>query len=177
MNLAISLVEKLRAQFRSEEIKIGLFSNIQDVLDEAIDMYIAEGQPEQAFLISEKSRARTLLDMVRNRVSLSTGTAVFADPTRNVADLKQIQSSLAANTALVVYHSNPARTYAWIIRKDSIKNVALQEGRAGLEQKIRQLQKQITQRENVGVAGAQLVVARDALVNFQSSTGQSEARI
>ena len=149
MNLAIALVEKLRAQFRSEEIKIGLFSNVQDVFDEAIDMYIVEGRHEQAFLISEKSRARTLLDMVRNRVSLSTGTAVFADPTRSVADLKQIQAGLAANTALVVYHSNPARTYAWIIRKDSIKNVTLPEGRAGLEQKIRQLQKQITQRENV----------------------------
>jgi len=149
MNQAITLVETLRAQFRSEEIKIGLFSNLQDVLDEAIDMYMAQGQPEQAFRISEKSRARTLLDMVRNRVSLSSGSAVFSDPTRNVADLKQIQAVLPANTAMVVYHSNPLRTYAWVIRKDDIKSFTVPETRTSLEQKIRQFRVQIIQRDNI----------------------------
>lgn len=148
MDQAIALVETLRAQFRSEEIKVGLFSNVQDVLDEAIDMYMAQGQAEKALLISEKSRARALLDMVRNRVSLSSGTAVFADPTRNVAELKQIQASVPANTAVVVYHNNPIHTYAWVIRKEGIQSYTLQEGRSGLEQKIRQVRTQITQREN-----------------------------
>jgi len=148
MNQAIALVETLRAQFRSEEIKIGLFSNLQDVLDEAIDMHMAQGQPEQAFLISEKSRARTLLDMVRNRVSLSSGATVFADPTRNVADLKQIQAALPAGTAMAVYHSNPLRTYAWVIRKDDIKAFTLPEARASLEQRVRQFRNQIIQRDN-----------------------------
>jgi len=151
MKQAVSLVESVRAQFHSEEIKIGLFSNVQDVLDEAIDMYMAEGQSEQAFLISEKSRARTLLDMVRNRVSLSSGSAVFADPTRNVADLRQIQAAVPINTAMVVYHSNPMRSYAWVIRKDGIKTITLQEGRTSLEKKIRQLRQQISQRDNTDV--------------------------
>lgn len=140
---AITVAEGLRAQFRSEEIKIGLFSDVQDVFDDAIDMYMAEGKPEQALLISEKSRARALLDMVRNRVTLSNGTEAFADPLRKVADIKQIQAAVPSNTAMVVFHSNPQHTYAWVIHKGGVKALTIEESRAGLANKVRQLQQQI----------------------------------
>ena len=58
---AVSQAEAVRASFHSEEIKIGLFSNVQDIFDDAIDMYMASGKPKQALIISEKSRARALL--------------------------------------------------------------------------------------------------------------------
>jgi len=148
---AISSAESLRAEFRSEEIKVGLFSNIQTIFDEAINMYMAEGKYEQALLISEKSRARALLDMVRNRVSLSNGTKSFADPMRQVAEVKQIQSSIPKNTDMVVFHSNPKRTYAWVINKKSVKAVILEESRSGLANKVRQLQRKIRYAGNIDV--------------------------
>ena len=156
MEQAIDVIESLRAQFRSEEIKIGLFSNTQDVFDEAIDMYMSEGKPKQALLVSEKSRARALLDMVRNRVSLSDGTTAFSDPLRKVAGAQQIQASIPANTEMVVFHSNPQRTYAWVINKNSLRAVTLDEGRAGLTNKVRQLREQIQQAGDVSVKAKEL---------------------
>jgi CHAT domain-containing protein len=146
---AVDMAEHLRAQFRSEEIKIGLFNNMQDVFDEAIDMHMAAGDTAKALHISEKSRARALLDMVRNRVSLSNGTAVFADPSRQVADPQQIQAALPENTAMVVYHSNPAHTFAWVVRKTGIQAVTIDEGRDSLARKIRQMRLLISQRGNI----------------------------
>jgi len=148
INEAVSLAEEVRARFRSEEIKIGLFSNLQDVFDEAIDMHMAEGLTGQALLISEKSRARALLDMVRNRVSLSDGTKAFSDPLRKVAGREQIQAALPADTALVVYHSNQEKSYAWVVRKGGIKAVTLPQGRDSLARTIRQLRTVISQRGN-----------------------------
>lgn len=168
---AVARAEAMRAQFRSEEIKIGLFSNVQDVFDEAIDMYMAEGKSEQALLISEKSRARALLDMVRNRVSLSNGTDAFADPMRKVASLKDIQATVPAKSALVVYHSNPKRTYVWVIRKDGVKSVTLEKGRSGLANMVRQLQQQIRQRGDTNTPTKelyQLLIAPLALKKNES---------
>ena len=96
MQKAVAQVDTVRAQFRSEEIKIGLFSNVQDVLDEAIDMHMAQGQTEQALLISEKSRARSLLDQFRACVRSADMSAVrhAVATTRNVPGRPSSQRSI-----------------------------------------------------------------------------------
>ena len=55
---AIGEFERARAQFRSDDFKMGLFSDAQDVFERAIALRDRLGQTEQAFDISERSRAR-----------------------------------------------------------------------------------------------------------------------
>jgi len=140
---AIATTESLRAKFRSEEIKVGLFGNVQDVFDDAIEMAMQQGQHARALHLSEKSRARALLDMVRNRVTFSDGSDAFADPLRAITGLDQIQAALSKDKTLVVYHSTTKQTFAFVITQKNLKAVTIPLGRDPLANKVRQLQNQI----------------------------------
>jgi hypothetical protein len=65
INHALDGVDQARSRFRSEEFKIGLFSDLQSVFDRAIGLHLAAGDARGAFDVSERSRARALLDAVR----------------------------------------------------------------------------------------------------------------
>ncbi len=65
---AVDDSEKIRARFRSDEFKTGLFGDTQTVFEEAIALTLETGDYESAWNLSERSRARALLDVVRNRV-------------------------------------------------------------------------------------------------------------
>src|SRR5690606_7230860 len=67
---AIAIFDKARSKFRSDEFKMGLFSDLQAVFERAIGLHSKLGQPAQAFDISERSRARALLDAVAGRAEL-----------------------------------------------------------------------------------------------------------
>src|SRR3546814_3917266 len=64
---ALASFDQVRARFRSEEFKMGLFSDLQKVFERAIGLYTELDQPARAFDISERSRARALLDSVSDR--------------------------------------------------------------------------------------------------------------
>src|SRR3546814_1786101 len=55
---ALASFDQVRARFRSEEFKMGLFSDLQKVFERAIGLYTELDQPARAFDISERSRAR-----------------------------------------------------------------------------------------------------------------------
>src|SRR3546814_144060 len=68
---ALASFDQVRARFRSEEFKMGLFSDLQKVFERAIGLYTELDQPARAFDISERSRARALLDSVSDRGEVS----------------------------------------------------------------------------------------------------------
>ena len=61
---ALTEFERARARFRSDEFKMGLFSDAQEAFERAIALHDKLGQVERAFDISERSRARALLDSI-----------------------------------------------------------------------------------------------------------------
>ena len=111
---AIDTFDRARAQFRSDEFKMGLFSDLQAVFERAIVLNDKLGQPARAFDISERSRARALLDAVAGRADLKgdTGAAM---------DAAQLQAMLAPDEVVVAYHTLPDRLVAWVLSRDGVR--------------------------------------------------------
>ncbi|MBN8749374.1 MAG: CHAT domain-containing protein [Variovorax sp.] len=111
---AIGSVDQVRSRFRSEEFKMGLFSDLQSVFERAVGLYSDVGDAQRAFEISERSRSRALLDAVRGRAKVSEQAAA-------TVDLATLQRSLKADERVVEFHSLPERLQVWVIAPDSIK--------------------------------------------------------
>ena len=114
LDQAIDGADQVRSRFRSEEIKMGLFSDLQSIFERAIDAAVVEGNAARAFEISERSRSRALLDAMRGR-------ARVGDALDGVMTLSAIQSGLASDERLVVFHSLPKRLAMWVIGPQDIR--------------------------------------------------------
>ncbi|MBN8716874.1 MAG: CHAT domain-containing protein [Xanthomonadales bacterium] len=116
LDQAIDEFDKARAQFRSDEFKMGLFSDLQSVFERAIALHSRLGQPAQAFDISERSRARALLDAVAGRAQIDRGEAAALD-----ADT--LRAMLRPDEVVVAYHTLPDRLLAWVLTRDGVREV------------------------------------------------------
>src|SRR3546814_17301149 len=87
---------------------MGLFSDLQKVFERAIGLYTELDQPARAFDISERSRARALLDSVRDRgevAAVASQALAVAAP----------QPPLTADEPVVAYHPLPDRPPVWMV--------------------------------------------------------------
>ncbi|MDE2406811.1 MAG: CHAT domain-containing protein [Xanthomonadaceae bacterium] len=116
LDQAIAVFDKARSQFRSDEFKMGLFSDLQAVFERAIALHGKLGQPDQAFDISERSRSRALLDAVAGRADIDRGEAA-------ALDAKTLQAMLKPDEAVVAYHTLPDRLVAWVLTRDGVREV------------------------------------------------------
>ncbi|OOG55684.1 hypothetical protein B0E48_13400 [Rhodanobacter sp. C03] len=111
---ALDGLDQVRAQFRSEEFKIGLFSDVQSVFAQAIDLYSQMGDSATAFDLSERSRSRALLDEVRDRAKLAPGVA-------STIPVAELQKQLHADERVVEFHSLPDRLLVWVVGDDGLR--------------------------------------------------------
>lgn len=111
---AIEATERVRAKFRSEEFKTGLFGNIQGIFEQAIGLAVDENRFGDAFLLAEQSRGRALLDTVRNRTGTDVGIAAL-----NKLDM--LQQALRPNEVIVEYFLLPDRLVTWSVRSSGIQ--------------------------------------------------------
>lgn len=114
--------ESIRARFRSEEFKTGLFSDTQTVFEHAIAMAAEDGDYALAWRLSERSRARALLDVVRNRVASGVDTRQLNGDALSLDDVRR---ALRPDEALVEFHSLPREMIVWVIRGDGLKGYTL----------------------------------------------------
>jgi CHAT domain-containing protein len=114
---ALGVFEQARSQFRSDEFKMGLFSDLQNVFERAIGMYSRLGRPAQAFDISERSRARALLDAVSGRADVKAEHSA-------ALDAASLQRMLRADEVVVAYHALPDRLTAWVLSNEGVREVA-----------------------------------------------------
>lgn len=118
LDQAIDVFDKARAKFRSDEFKMGLFSDLQVVFERAIGMHTRLGEPAKAFDISERSRARALLDAVAGRAEIGNGEAI-------ALDAATLQTMLRPDEVVVAYHALPDRLMAWVLSNDGVREVPL----------------------------------------------------
>ncbi|SAK86065.1 CHAT domain protein [Caballeronia hypogeia] len=114
--------ESIRARFRSDEFKTGLFSDTQTVFEETIALVVEDGDYPLAWTLSERSRSRALLDVVRNRLDKNVDATQLNGRTLSLAD---VRATLAPGEAIVEYHSLPDRMIAWVVRADGITGFTL----------------------------------------------------
>ncbi|MFC0591248.1 CHAT domain-containing protein [Ottowia pentelensis] len=112
---ALDGVDQARSRFRSEEFKIGLFSDLQSVFDRAIALHLAAGDARGAFDVSERSRARALLDAVRGRAPLGSDAG-------STVRLDQLQAALRADERVVEFHALKDALQVWVIGPDSLES-------------------------------------------------------
>ena len=118
LDQAIDVFDKARAKFRSDEFKMGLFSDLQVVFERAIGMHTRLGEPAKAFDISERSRARALRDAVAGRAESGNGEAT-------ALDAATLQAMLRPDEVVVAYHALPDRLMAWVLSNDGVREVPL----------------------------------------------------
>ncbi|WP_243672382.1 tetratricopeptide repeat protein [Paraburkholderia kirstenboschensis] len=99
---AVGEAEKIRARFHSDEFKTGLFGDTQTVFEQAIALTLETGDYESAWNLSERSRARALLDVVRNRVDAGVDNLQLNG---QVPSLAATRSALKPDEAIVEFHS------------------------------------------------------------------------
>ncbi len=113
---AVDVSEQVRGLFRSEEVKSALFGEMQDVFSEAVRLLVESGKIDTAWEINEKGRSRALLDMIRNRVALAEGSAVFAEASNKTFKIGDLVSRIKPGEVVLSYRVLDGRTYAWATR-------------------------------------------------------------
>ncbi|TKD47270.1 CHAT domain-containing protein [Azotobacter chroococcum] len=147
---ALDGLDQVRARFRSEEFKMGLFSDVQQIFEHAVDFHSARGDEVEAFEISERSRARSLLDAVRERARLPGGLT-------DSVGISQLQASLSADERVVQFHALPKRLLVWVVGPDRLQQQNLNIQAADLAGLVEAFRDAVANgRKNVEPVAAQL---------------------
>ncbi|CAN7363739.1 CHAT domain-containing protein [Massilia sp. LjRoot122] len=146
--------EGMRNRFRSEEFKSGLFGDVQQIFDRAIKLSVEMGDFDSAWLLSEQSRSRALLDVVRDRVApgAQPSAASTAPLTRAV-----VGAALRKGEAILEFHSLDDRLIAWVIRPAGIEGHVIPVSRTDLSAAVDSFRQAIfTRSASTGTHGAAL---------------------
>ena len=141
---AARVSESIRARFRSEEFKTGLFGDMQKIFEQAIALSIEAGDVEQAWQLSERSRGRALLDTIRERVTPAGASGLLADPVR----IDELFAALRRGEALVEFHSLEDRLLVWTARAGELQSHQLALPRAALDRSVDALRESIFKRRS-----------------------------
>jgi CHAT domain-containing protein len=121
---AVHEIESQRDRIDEVSYRVSFFDQSQEVFDELITLAIERAQSERSFEISERARARALLDQVLDRGRASSGlrAAATPPPTVTVADLRH---SLGPGAVVVEYGLFGDDAFAWIITRDRFEFIHL----------------------------------------------------
>ncbi|MBU1358551.1 MAG: CHAT domain-containing protein [Gammaproteobacteria bacterium] len=144
---ALVSIDVVRAKFRSEEFKMGLFSDLQSVFERGVDLYSEVGQTGRAFEVSEHSRSRALLDAVRGR-------ARIGDDAATTVDLATLQRTLAPDERVVQFHSLPERLVVWVVSPSGIQSTSIAVGRDDLTELVETFRNSVVRGRRAAIANA-----------------------
>ena len=139
-------VEAVRARFRSEEFKAGLFGDVQTIFERAIGLSMDAGDVETAWVLSEQSRSRALLDIVRGRVATVADMPGPGQGTTLVS-LDQVRGVLREGETIVEFHSLDDRLVAWVVRKGGMTGIVIERPKAALAADVEDFRKSIFTRD------------------------------
>jgi CHAT domain-containing protein/predicted negative regulator of RcsB-dependent stress response len=145
---AVGEAEKIRARFHSDEFKTGLFGDTQTVFEQAIALKLETGDYESAWNLSERSRARALLDVVRNRVDAGVDNLQLNG---QVPSLAATRSALKPDEAIVEFHSLEKSLVVWVVRRDGLTGHTLPISRADLSAAVTDLRNAIVRRSRAAL--------------------------
>jgi CHAT domain-containing protein/predicted negative regulator of RcsB-dependent stress response len=144
---ALGGVDAVRAKFRSEEFKMGLFSDLQAVFERGVGLYSDVGDARQAFELSERSRSRALLDAVRGRARVSSEAAA-------TVDLATLQRTLAPDERVLQFHALPDRLQTWVVSPSGIEAKSVAIKRDDLTELVETFRNSVVRGRRAAIANA-----------------------
>ncbi len=144
--MALDEAERVRARFRSEEFKTGVFGDMQDIFLRASMDLAQSGEVAKALDIAERARARALVDAIRERVR--TGSVVMADPLGAIVPANDLPKWLAEDETLLVYLTGADKSAAWVVDRSGIRYVPIAANRVALGASVQRLRVAITERSS-----------------------------
>jgi CHAT domain-containing protein len=128
LQIAEQLFEKDRAKIIEENLRNSFFDAGQDIYDLAIQFYAENPRrPEQAFDYSERSRARSLLDLMQTGTN-DDGEHQADDPELLSAvapsSLSKIRREMPPSVQIVQYALLSERLYIWVVSNSAFQNIA-----------------------------------------------------
>jgi CHAT domain-containing protein len=155
MNEALSLIESIRGAVSTEQLRMSYFASVQDYYDFAVDVLMelhahtpAGDLAAAAFEVSERGRARSLLDLLQaakvdlRRVDPPFATLDAPHPPR----LAEIQQRLRGSHALLLeYTLSTAHGYVWAVTDSSVEGYTLDADAATIKATARRLVRHLTE--------------------------------
>lgn len=142
-------IEAVGATFRSIEMKTSMFGNVQEIFENAISLLAKSGRVDDAFHMSEKARARTTLEQLRNvektaaKIDPDVVTNAINSAAYQPLTVGAVQKRLPIGSHLISYHVLPKQTMVWNITSDSVKLNIVDIDRTSLRTQIESLRSAI----------------------------------
>ncbi|MBX7170005.1 MAG: CHAT domain-containing protein [Pyrinomonadaceae bacterium] len=138
LNIVSELIQKYRDKILEEENRNSFFDREQSVVNLAIDFYLQKNDTRQSFEFAEKSKSRSLLDLIENKgIYSETEKQIVFQKSENAFNIEQIQSQLANNVQIVQYAVLDNKVVVWLIENDKFEMVATTVLSELLEQKVK----------------------------------------
>lgn len=119
----IELFEDNRAKILEEKNRNTFFDSEQNIYDLAIEHAFSSGDTHLAFEYSEKSKARSLLDLMSGGAALqddNTESEIKFSKVTTVKSVAQIQNDLPENMQVMQYAVLPDKVLIWIVSRSQI---------------------------------------------------------
>jgi CHAT domain-containing protein/tetratricopeptide (TPR) repeat protein len=140
---ALALVESVRAQRTDRDLRAAYFASVQGLYELCIDLLLDQhrttGNPDaarRAFQVSERARARSLLDSMPvrgdapgnaqtvERGSAPAGTDGVSSGIEPLS-LEEVQRALDVDTSMLAYATGASRSVVWLIGHDEFSTYQL----------------------------------------------------
>ena len=93
---AIEIIEQQRSSIQTEVNKIGFVANKQEVYAKLIRVAVAAGKPSEAFVASERSKSRALVDLLANHKNFGADSVEFLAKLEKTENEALVQKGLTA---------------------------------------------------------------------------------
>ena len=139
---AVNIAEYVRTKVSSQNLRSTYFATVRDSYDLYIDVLMLQhkrdptaGFDREAFAVSERARARSLFELLRETQANSRAAVSLPEP----LTLRETQERILNDeTALLEFALGNERSYAWLVTRNSISSFEL-PARSEIENRAKSL--------------------------------------
>ncbi|HRH40346.1 MAG TPA: CHAT domain-containing protein [Pyrinomonadaceae bacterium] len=146
LEIVLKLAEQNRQNIKEDKLRQSFFESQQFVYDAAISNSLNKNEPEKAFEYAEISKARSLLEFVRSKKSISEVEGDFGKISHPLT-FSEIQKKIPENVQVVEYALLNNKLAIWKITKDNYKLENQDIEKVSFEKKISDYRQAITEKQ------------------------------
>ena len=149
LEIALEIFERNLKSILAEHQRTTFFDKEYDIYDAAIGFAYDEN-PRKAFNLSEKSRARSLLEIVKSASAKSDSAAAPIDLPQSL-ELEAIQRKLSGPTKIIQYACLPDRLIIWCFSRETFAHKKIEISLDSLNEQVEAFISAVSTDRPVGV--------------------------